>query len=39
LAKLGGRDRRDFIFLDGEITGVGGHDKYSHRRSLLAKAD
>ena len=47
LAKLGGRDRRDLIFLDGEITGVGGHDKYSHTafshgrkptRSLLQKS-
>jgi hypothetical protein len=25
LAKLGGGDRRDFVFVDGEITGVGGH--------------
>jgi hypothetical protein len=30
LAKLGGGDRRDFVFLDGDITGVGGHDQYSH---------
>jgi hypothetical protein len=31
LAKLGGGDRRDFVFLDGEITGFGGHDEHSHR--------
>jgi hypothetical protein len=31
LAKLGGGDRRDFVFLDCEITGVGGHDEHSHR--------
>jgi hypothetical protein len=30
LAKLGGGDRRDFVFLDGDITGVGGHDQHSH---------
>ena len=42
--EVGGRDRRDFIFR-GEITGVGGHDKYSHAgvgrkptRNLLQKS-
>ena len=25
LAKLGGGDRRDFVFLDGDIAGAGGH--------------
>jgi hypothetical protein len=32
LAKLGGGDRRDFVFLDGEITGVDGNHE---QRSLL----
>jgi hypothetical protein len=30
LAKLRRGDRRDFVFLDGDITGIGGHDQHSH---------